>query len=107
MNEPPRPGFCAHPGPAWSTVDGMRTCGVCGTRRAADYGALARALGPPSLESPSLEPPLRPHPYGATRQVRGIVRATVRGRGDSALARRDELRRRVGEANRWSARGRL
>ncbi|MBZ4322139.1 DUF6255 family natural product biosynthesis protein [Streptomyces huiliensis] len=90
--------FCGHPPSAWTTADGMRTCGACGTRRVDDYAALALAL----------ELPERPGPFGPTSRGRGAMAAVRPGGGPapgggSAAARRAELLRRVREANRWSA----
>ncbi|WP_190128565.1 DUF6255 family natural product biosynthesis protein [Streptomyces mashuensis] len=44
---------CAHPRPAWAvTGDGVGVCRRCGTRRVADYRALAFALDLPGRTQP-------------------------------------------------------
>ncbi|GHG73295.1 DUF6255 family natural product biosynthesis protein [Streptomyces griseocarneus] len=74
---------------SWTTSGGIQTCTRCGTRRVVDYRALALALELPERG-----------PSGAPDG------ATVAGAGTGAVGRRyDELRRRVREANRRSARG--
>ncbi|WP_425585995.1 DUF6255 family natural product biosynthesis protein [Streptomyces thioluteus] len=89
-------GNCVHPQAAWVTRDGMSTCGACGTRRVTDYRALGLAL----------EVPERTQLYGPTRTHRGTARPEA-GRPDApATSRREDLHRRVSEANRRSTVGR-
>ncbi|MFI0741406.1 DUF6255 family natural product biosynthesis protein [Streptomyces sp. NPDC021100] len=105
---------CGHPASAWTTADGIRTCGACGTRRVDDYRALALALelpAPTGLFGPTARcrgrMTIAPHgpahpngPVGPTGHVHptGPVRPT-----GPAPDRRADLLRRVREANRWSA----
>ncbi|MGK5641616.1 DUF6255 family natural product biosynthesis protein [Streptomyces sp. URMC 126] len=97
--------FCAHPPSAWSVVDGMRTCGACGTRRADDYGALALALELPERVG-TFDPPY--HRRGSMTNSSGASPSYgtpgAPSPSGSASTRRAELLRRVREANRWSVR---
>ncbi|WP_049716358.1 DUF6255 family natural product biosynthesis protein [Streptomyces caatingaensis] len=45
-------GGCPHPDDAWTTSNGVATCGRCGTRRVVDYRALGQAVGPPDGRAP-------------------------------------------------------
>ncbi|WP_425444528.1 DUF6255 family natural product biosynthesis protein [Streptomyces alboverticillatus] len=77
---------CPHPENAWAISDpGMKACTACGTRRVTDYRALGRAPDLPEWthhDAPAVAP------AGERKQ------------------RYSELRHRIHEANRRSARGR-
>ncbi|WP_374193007.1 DUF6255 family natural product biosynthesis protein [Streptomyces sp. AV19] len=87
---------CVHPRAAWAARNGMSTCGVCGTRRVTDYRALGLAL----------ELPERTQLYGPTRTHRGTARLKPGRSGTPAASCREDLHRRVAEANRRSTAGR-